>query len=66
MNDQRCEFPLKVPTTRKIQKPLQPVKFTMSSERNEDAFMDMVIRIQGDRLEEQRCDFPGLSSKGKE
>jgi len=72
IDDQRCEFPIRkkqsstvgrTGTSEPLKEPVCPA-YSVN-----DGFMEMLVKIQGDRMEEQRCDFPtlpGLNSEAKE
>ncbi|XP_057289993.1 G-protein-signaling modulator 1-like isoform X1 [Hydractinia symbiolongicarpus] len=72
LNDQRCEFPMRINMvggkkyTTSVA-PKKPVAPTVSV--NADSFMDMVVKMQGDRMDEQRSappELPGLAPQVKE
>ena len=72
MNDQRCDFPISRNTFQPPQpQPQQqqqgaaaaPGDDSITGERK-DVLVDMIVRMQGDRMDEQRSEFPGLSNSG--
>ena len=70
IDDQRCEFPFpkrnntgRTGTSTPLKGPVHPAYSV-----NQPDFIEMVAKIQGDRLDEQRCEFPllpGLDSRSR-
>jgi len=79
MNDQRCDFPVSRNTYEpcegsrqaSLQNVCTPAATSSTSGaigggERKDILVDMIVRMQGDRMDEQRSEFPGLTSTARQ